>query len=135
MFKWNGKHGDEFFDDNMKFRISVCELLVKDFSISSDQLIIDLYLELSKSSKETWGVYRNFHLFANEILNRNAVEYLDIYVEGATKSSDTGMASGRLDLEPKIIKEIIEELKVKTKKELNYEYMIKRFEYLYSKIR
>ncbi len=95
-FDWNGKHGDELRDPNMEFRIGVCEYVVKDFSVASDRLIRDLYLELSKSSKETWGVYRNYHLFAQELLDRGVTKYLLDYLNGAAQSFDTTLASARV---------------------------------------
>lgn len=59
-FDWNGKHGYELEDPNMDFRMKVCEFLKSDFSIVSDKLILDLYQELSRSSKETWGIYNSY---------------------------------------------------------------------------
>ena len=107
-FDWNGKHGDELKDPNMDFRMEVCEYLIKDFSIASDNLILDLYQELSKSSKETWGVYRSYHLFAQEILNRGRTKYLLNYLQGAGQSFDTSLASGRIELTNDEKKEILD---------------------------
>jgi hypothetical protein len=107
-FDWNGKHGDELKDPNMDFRMEVCEYLIKDFSVASDNLILDLYQELSKSSKETWGVYRSYHLFAQEILNRGKTKYLLNYLQGASQSFDTSLASGRIELTNDEKKEILD---------------------------
>jgi hypothetical protein len=71
-------------------------------------LILDLYQELSKSSKETWGVYRSYHLFAQEILNRGKTKYLLNYLQGASQSFDTSLASGRIDLTNDERKEILD---------------------------
>jgi len=106
-FDWNGKHGDELKDPNMDFRMEVCEYLIKDFSIAPDSLILHLYQELSKSSKETWGVYRSYHLFAQEILNRGKTKYLLNYLQGASQSFDTSLASGRIVLTNDEKKEIL----------------------------
>lgn len=95
-FDWNGQHGDKLRDLNMDFRMAVCEYLAKDLSVASDHLIRDLYLELSKSSKETWGIYRNYHLFAQELLDRGVTKYLMDYLNGAAQSFDTALASGRV---------------------------------------
>lgn len=95
-FDWNGKHADQLRDPNMEFRYAVCEQVSKDFTQASDELIRDLYLELARSSKETWSVYKNFHLFAQELLDRGLTKYLLDYAEGATKSFDTILASGRV---------------------------------------
>lgn len=107
-FDWNGKHGDDLDDPNMDFRMEVCEFLIKDFSIANDELILDLYQELSKSSKETWGVYISYHLFAQEILNRGRTKYLLNYLKGASQSFDTGLASGRINLTNEEKEEILE---------------------------
>lgn len=107
-FDWNGKHGDELKDPNMDFRMEVCEYLIKDFSLASDNLILDLYQEMSKSSKETWGVYRSYHLFAQEILNRGKTKYLLNYLQGASQSFDTSLASGRIELTNDEKKEILD---------------------------
>jgi len=95
-FDWNGKHADELRDPNMGLRCAVCEEAVKDFSKASDQLIRDLYIELARASKETWSVYKNFHLFAQELLDRGVTKYLLDYAEGAMMSFDTMLASGRV---------------------------------------
>ncbi|WP_367390617.1 hypothetical protein [Lewinella sp. LCG006] len=107
-FDWNGKHGDDLKDPNMDFRMKVCEYVIKDFSIVPDSLILDLYQELSKSSKETWGVYRSYHLFAQEILNRGKTKYLLNYLQGASQSFDTSLASGRIELTNDEKKEILD---------------------------
>lgn len=134
-FDWNGKHGDDFEDANMDFRMQLCEVLKDDLSLVSDALLIDLYGELSKSSKETWSVYNSYHLFANEILLRGGIDYFDIYVEGASKSMDTFMSSGVLNLPYSRIVEILNHIKSslledeKTCKSKGYDSMLKRFEW------
>jgi len=138
-FDWNGKHGNDLEDKNIHFRMQICEYLKDDFSDSSDELILNLYLELSKSAKETWGVYNSFHLFANELLERGGAKYLDIYIEGATKSMDTGLMSGRLNLSKERLNEIICHIKSKMNNYENeseitgYDHMLKRFEWLFEK--
>ena len=132
-FDWNGKHGDALEDPNMDFRMQVCEFLVKDFSIASDQLILDLYQELSSSSKETWSVYRNYHLFAQEVLNRGKTKYLLNYLKGAGKSFDTALASARVPLSHEEKEEILSYVNTQmsnSKNEENkkyYELALKRF--------
>lgn len=132
-FDWNGKHGDKLVDPNMDFRMEVCEFLIKDFSIANDELILDLYQELSKSSKETWEVYRSYHLFAQEILNRGRTKYLLNYLKGASQSFDTGLASGRINLTNEEKKEILDYIDQEMDNELNqdnrkyFEFAQKRF--------
>ena len=135
-FNWNGKHGEEFYDSNYDFRMKLCESVKSNLSICPDKLIIDLFTELSKSSKETFGVYNSYHLFANELLERGGSKYLDIYISGALKSFDTSLASARLTLSGKRIDEIIEFIKLKilesqsSNSSKNYSYMLARFEHL-----
>ncbi len=135
-FDWNGKHGDDFVDINYDFRIQLCETIKDDFSICPDQLIVDLYIELAKWAKEAFCVYNNFHLFANELLERGGVKNFDKYVEGASKSMDTGMSSGILKLSNSRIKEILSHIKSKLNDSnenddlKGYAYMLKRFEWL-----
>lgn len=132
-FTWNGKHGENFIDKNYEFRIDLCQTIKDDLSIAPDELIIDLYIELSKSAKETFSVYNSFHIFANELLKRGGVKYLDYYMEGAEKSMDTLLSSARLNLDKSAIQEILDHLKKEVKKSnppRGYEHMIKRFEWL-----
>ena len=106
-FDWNGKHGDEFEDKNLVFRTMLAEFMKEDFSFSPDQLIIDMYLALAECGEQSFGIYLNFHLFANELLNRGGAKYFTHYMEGAKRSMDTYISSGR-DL--KISKEILNEI-------------------------
>ncbi len=113
--------------------ISGCKFVIKDFSIATDSLILDLYQELSKSSKETWGVYRNYHLFAQEILNRGKTKYLLNYLQGASQSFDTSLASGRIELSNDEKKEILDFVDKQMDENTNmenrkyYEFAQKRF--------
>ncbi len=113
-------------DTNYDFRMAICEIAKNDFSICSDTLIIDLFIALSNSAKKTFGIYKNYQLFANETLNRGHIKYFEIYLEGATKSFDTLIASGILNLDRQKIIEIIEYLENKNDKN-KYELMISRF--------
>lgn len=138
-FDWNGKHGDEFEDKNYDFRIKICETIKNDFSYTSENLIVDLYLELSKCAEESFGVYTSYHLFANELLERTGIKYFDEYIEGASKSMDTGISSGRLTLSKERVSEILNHIQSKmanfeTKSEIaGYDFMLERFERLSKK--
>ena len=138
-FDWNGKHGDEFEDKNYDFRMQLCETIKDDLSYSTEKLILDLYLELSKCAKETFGVYNSYHLFANELLERTGTKYFDQYIEGGSKSMDTGISSGRLNLSKERVFEILNHIKSKIANSENeneiggYDFMLKRFEWLTEK--
>ncbi len=95
-------------------------------------MIIDLFLSLSNSAKKTFGIYKDYQLFANEVLNRGHIKYFEVYFEGASKSFDTLIASGIIDLDREKITEIIEYLEEKEDKK-KYEYMLTRFKHLLTK--
>lgn len=107
-FDWNGKHADDFEDKNYDFRSQVSEYLVNDFNIGNDQLIRDLYIEWSKCSKESWGIYNKYRLFAQQLLERGGSKYLLDYLTGASYSFDTRLASGRITVSDDLRKEIID---------------------------
>ena len=65
-FDWNGKHGDDLEDPNMDFRMEVCEFLIKDFSIATDKLILDLYQELSNLEGD---LQTNMKMYLRKALN------------------------------------------------------------------
>ena len=135
-FDWNRKHGDEFADTNEIFRIQVCETIINDFSYASEQLILDLYLELSKHAGESWGVYESYHLFANQLLERGGIAFFDAYIEGASQCMDTEISSGILDLSKERVSEILEHINARIAESQDeseiygYEYMLTRFENL-----
>lgn len=131
-FDWNGKHGNELEDFNLEFRMNVCEYLCKNFSIASDELILDLYQELSASAKEMWSIYNKYHLFAQEVLNRGKTKYLLEYAKGATQSFDTILASGNISLEEyerqEMIDFAIEQMKSNSNENQRYyQFIIDRF--------
>ncbi len=67
-FDWNGKHGNDFHDNNIEFRIQLTEFLIPKLNTVRLELIRDIYLEEGKASEETFGVYKNFNLLAQELL-------------------------------------------------------------------
>lgn len=105
---WNGKYGNEFVDEHYDFRTQLCEFLIPQLDTVKLELIRDLYLETGKSSKMTFGVYINFHLFAEQLLQRGGTEYLIDYIKGASHSMDTAMSSGRISLTKERANELLE---------------------------
>lgn len=115
--KWNGKYGQEFIDENYEFRIKVCEFIIPQIDKPNILLIRDLYCEIGKISKMTFGVYLNFHLFADELLKRGGKTFLLDYIRGASHTMDTGLSSGRLtisNLQAKDLLEYFDQLKATT---------------------
>jgi hypothetical protein len=78
-------------------------------------------------------VYRSYHLFAQEILNRGRTKYLLNYLKGASQSFDTGLASGRINLTNMEKQEILDYIDQEMKNDLNqdnkkyFEFAQKRF--------
>jgi hypothetical protein len=95
---WNGKYGNEFDDKNYEFRTQLCEFLIPQLDTVNLELIRDLYCETGKSSEMTFGVYINFHFFAQQLLQRGGTQYLLDYIKGASHTMDTAMISGRISL-------------------------------------
>jgi hypothetical protein len=116
-FDWNGKHADEFHDNNYDFRMSLCEFLVDKLVGVKLELISDLFKELGKSSKETWSVYGKFHLFGQQILKRGTPDNVMDYLFGAVQSFDTVLSSGQLDLTTDQKKKIGEYIKTRLQTE------------------
>lgn len=85
----------------------ICEYVRQDFTQCSTPLLLDLYRSLAESTKHTFSVYTYFHLFANEILEREGVKCFDVYQTGARQSFDSLLASARLSLSSRRLKELV----------------------------
>lgn len=119
--------------ENTKFRHAVFEFILQDFSIANDHLIVDLYKEVSIQSKAFYAVHKSYHLLAQELLNRNHIDYLIHYLEGAIQCFDTLLSSAQVQLTAQQKKEMVEFMKKKykgaiTKKEKHiWDVGLKRF--------
>jgi len=78
-FDWNGKHADEFKDNNLTFRKELVEYIVPYLSSVNLELIRDLYIELSKLAKEAWGAPKHFNLLGQELILRDYKKYIIDY--------------------------------------------------------
>jgi hypothetical protein len=105
---WNGKYGGEFHDNNLDFRMQISEYVISNLDDTKLELIKDLYLEIGKSSEGTFGVYLNFHLLAQELLQRGGAEYLLDYIRGASHTMDTALASGQITLSKEDAKKLLD---------------------------
>ena len=114
-FDWNGEYGDKFHDNNYEFRTALCEFLLPQLDFVNLELIRDLYLELGKSSEATFGVYMHFHLLAQQLLQRGGSKYLMDYIQGASHTMDTGLASGRIILTRERAQELLKSFDKKRK--------------------
>lgn len=123
---------------NLEFRVLLSEAIKSDFSMANDQLIIDLFVAWSLQAKTDFGVYRHYHLLANELLERGGAKYLKVYAKGATQCMDTMLASGRLNLSKARITEILKHMDTMLANHQNqdelrqYRFLQKRFQGLSS---
>lgn len=134
-FDWNGKHGDKLFDKNAEFRLQLIEFLIPKLETVKLELICDLYTESAKFWKEVWGVDNKFHLLAQQLLVRGGTKYLLDYMQGASLSMDTNLASGRVEISRELAQQILNHLKTTSdiqEKKLAERY-IKRFEWFAAK--
>lgn len=110
-FDWNNKHGDELVDKNLQFRKKLIEYIIPNINSVSLELIRDLYIELSKFSKEAWGTPKFYNILGQELLLRDFKMYLLDYIDGATKSMDTYISSGQIKIPANLAEEITEYIK------------------------
>jgi len=128
------KVGGERIDVNYDLRMRICEYVRQDFTQCPTSLLLDLYRSLAESTKYTFSVYTYFHLFANEILEREGVKCFDIYQTGARQSFDSLLASARLDLSQARLEELILYLQQQVRLAENEQsqkdlsFMLKRFQ-------
>lgn len=120
---WNGQYGKNFVDENYDFRIQICEFIIPQINTVNIDLIRDLYLEVGKTSPITFSVYKNFHLFAYELLERGGKDYLLDYIRGASYSMDTLLSSGNINISPKRAKELLEYFDILKIKSVNSELL------------
>ena len=97
-FKWKGGYGEDFKDENLGFRILLCEYLIPKLQQVKLDLIKDLYLEIGKTSEYTFGCYINFNLLGQELLERGGTAYLTVYLQGAAHTMDTAITSSKIIL-------------------------------------
>ena len=110
-FDWNGKHGDEFEDKNYSFRDNIVLFLVKNFDMVSEQingeLLQDLYIEMAKSSKETWGISIYFGNIAEYMLKKGRTKYVMDYLDSLFRyGMDVYCGSSMINLDEDLKKEL-----------------------------
>ncbi len=138
-YDWNGEYGQKFHDNNYDFRMKLCQFLVPQIDKVKSELIRDLYSETTKSSKATFSIYMNIHIFGQELLRRDWRKYLIDYMQGGTYGMDSYLGIGRIEISKEIAQQInnyiIERLKISTdEKEKNLMTGFKeRFQWLATK--
>lgn len=115
LFAWNGKHADDFFDENLEFRREVLryfEKYPKEFSV---ELVGDLYNAETAFAKEAWGVHPIVSLLAQEMLERGRSKYAPLYLKGWRRGMDALIQSRQIELTKECLQELI--LYAKSRKE------------------
>jgi hypothetical protein len=107
-FAWNGQHGEHFADANADFRNQVLGLVVDDLQVAPDMLVRDLFLAVTKCSKEAWSIDIRASVLARTLLCRNPEKFLQDYMQGASQSFDAGMATGAVDLPAEVVSMCLE---------------------------
>lgn len=97
-FQWEGGMGADFKCKNYRFRMELCQFLIPQLHKTNIDLLRDLYLELGETSEYTFSCYLNFHLLAQEFLERGGKSYLTDYLRGASHNMDTFGMSSRIML-------------------------------------
>ncbi|MEC4113120.1 hypothetical protein [Myroides pelagicus] len=95
---WNGKYGAKFKDENHLFRLQIAEAVCEQLHQVDLGLIRDLFITLGQVTKLNFSVYRNYHLLAQELLERGGVDYLFDYVCAAHISFDAYLSTANIVL-------------------------------------
>ena len=109
-FDWNGKHGNQLIDNNDNFRADVVLYIVDNYDNVSEQidvgLLKDLYVEMAKSSKETWGVSRYYGNIAEFMLKKGRTKYVMDYLDGTCYGMDSYCGSAIINIDEELKKEL-----------------------------
>ncbi len=87
-FRWNGKHGEEFVDDNADFREAVIEQVIGRPANVPLQLVVDLYRALTEHSVESWGIDPRVEDLGKLMLTAGRSAVARDYVVGSMQSFD-----------------------------------------------
>jgi len=105
--KWNGKFGAKFKDENYIFRQQIASIVCDQIHTVNLDLIRDLFIELGKVAQVSFSVFQNYHILAQELLERGGKQYLFDYVCAAHISFDTFLSTANITLSPKRTDEIL----------------------------
>ncbi|MDF1663108.1 MAG: hypothetical protein P1V97_15140 [Planctomycetota bacterium] len=106
-FAWNGRHAQEFRASNIEFRNQVTSSICEDFREVSLQLIMDLFEETSKCSKEAWGSFPRYGELCGHLLRVGKVHSFPHAFHWRSVCMDTWMTSET----PSLLIEEIDELR------------------------
>lgn len=95
---WNGKFGRKFTDQNYLFRQQIATIVCQQIKTVDIQLVNDLFIELGKEAQLSYVVFQQYHLLAQELLERGGQEYLFSYICAAHISFDTFLSTANIQL-------------------------------------
>jgi hypothetical protein len=110
-YNWNGKYGEEFHDPNDDFRMNLCQFLIPQIDKVKIELVRDLFVEVTKTSEATFGIYINIHIYAQELLRRDWKKYLMDYMQGGTYGMDSYLGIGRIEIGRETAQQILDYMK------------------------
>ncbi|MDP5138727.1 hypothetical protein ORJ04_22535 [Rheinheimera baltica] len=113
LFAWNGKHGDDFMDENLKFRREVIKYFESGMAIFPLSLISALYDAETEFAKEAWGVHPVVSKLAKELLERGGSKYVSTYLKGWARGMDAHLQSKQIELSENCINELIKYSKLR----------------------
>lgn len=102
-FAWNGKHAEEFGDENQALRFEVTEYVLENPGLASVELIGDLFVAHSAWAREAWGAPRGFAELGALLLTRGGPRTLPLFGPAFTASFDTFGACHTMNLDPVLL--------------------------------
>ena len=103
-FAWNGKHADEFEDENQAMRLEVTAYVLENPGLASVELIGDLFVTHSAWAREAWGSPRGFTELGSLLLTRGGHRALLQFGQAFTASFDTFGACHAMKLDPVLLR-------------------------------
>jgi hypothetical protein len=92
-FKWNGKHSEEFRDENEAFRSKVFAAVIDDIAAAPIILVRDLFCAETQWAVEAWCIKEDVDVLAKNLLRRGGTIYLDDYLEGKYACFDANLGT------------------------------------------
>lgn len=87
-FRWNGKNGEEFVDQNAAFRDAVLGQVLRCPADAPLPLVVDLYRALTEQSVESWGIDSRVEDLGKLMLTAGRGKVARDYVVGSLRSFD-----------------------------------------------
>lgn len=107
-FAWNGKHSDDFVDENQAFRRSVVDYCLNTPDSAPTPLLEALFIAESLWAKEAWGSPNNYELLAETLLLKGGEEVIATFSTGLCQSFDTFGACHQIRLPEAVVDSLIQ---------------------------